>query len=111
VPKGQIEAGQSIGLSPWKTMRLIVLPQALRNVIPAMVGQFISLFKDTTLVFVVGLLDLLRAASVSLNQPEFFAQGLDVVVYPFAALYFWVGSYVMSRESRRLEKKLGVGVR
>jgi len=111
VPKGQIEAGQSIGLSPWKTMRLIVLPQALRNVIPAMVGQFISLFKDTTLVYIVLLLDLLRAAFVSTYQPEFLAQGLDAVVLPFAALYFWVGSYVMSRESRRLEKKLGVGVR
>ncbi len=111
VPKGQIEAGQSIGLSPWKTMRLIVLPQALRNVIPAMVGQFISLFKDTTLVFIVGLLDLLRAVQNSTAQPEFFAQGLDAVVLPFAALYFWVGSFVMSRESRRLEKKLGVGVR
>jgi len=111
VPKGQIEAAQSVGLSPWKTMRLVVLPQALRNVIPAMVGQFISLFKDTTLVFIVGLLDLLRAVQVSTAQPEFVAQGLEAVVLPFAALYFWVGSYVMSRESRRLEKKLGVGVR
>ncbi len=111
VPKGQIEAAQSVGLSPWKTMRLIVLPQALRNVIPAMVGQFISLFKDTTLVFIVGLLDLLRAVQISTAQPEFFAQGLEAVVLPFAALYFWVGSFVMSRESRRLEKKLGVGVR
>ena len=111
VPKGQIEAGQSIGLSPWKTMRMIVLPQALRNVIPAMVGQFISLYKDTTLVYIVGLLDLLRATTISTAQPEFFAQGLDAVVLPLAAVYFWVGSFVMSRESRRLEKKLGVGVR
>ena len=111
VPKGQVEAAQSVGLSPWKTMRLVVLPQALRNVIPAMVGQFISLFKDTTLVYIVGLLDLLRAVTISTAQPEFFAQGLEAVVLPFAALYFWVGSYVMSRESRRLEKKLGVGVR
>jgi general L-amino acid transport system permease protein len=111
VPKGQVEAAQSVGLSPWKTMRLVVLPQALRNVIPAMVGQFISLFKDTTLVFIVGLLDLLRAVQISTAQPEFFAQGLEAVVLPFAALYFWVGSFVMSRESRRLEKKLGVGTR
>jgi general L-amino acid transport system permease protein len=111
VPQGQIEAAQSVGLSPWKTMRLIVLPQALRNVIPAMVGQFISLFKDTTLVSIVGLLDLLRAAQISTAQPEFLAQGLETVTLPFAALFFWVGSYVMSRESRRLESKLGVGVR
>jgi general L-amino acid transport system permease protein len=111
VPKGQVEAAQSVGLAPWKTMRLIVLPQALRNVIPAMVGQFISLFKDTTLVFIVGLLDLLRAAQIATSQSEFQAQGLQAVTLPFAALFFWVGSYVMSRESRRLEKKLGVGVR
>jgi len=111
VPKGQVEAAQSLGLAPWKTMRLIVLPQALRNVIPAMVGQFISLFKDTTLVFIVGLLDLLRAAQISTAQSEFQAQGLQAVTLPFAALFFWVGCYVMSRESRRLERKLGVGER
>jgi general L-amino acid transport system permease protein len=111
VPKGQIEAGQSLGLPPWKTMRLIVLPQALRNVIPAMVGQFISLFKDTTLVSIVGLLDMLRAAQISTAQSEFQAQGLQAVTLPFAALFFWVGCYVMSRESRRLERKLGVGER
>jgi len=111
VPQGQVEAAQSVGLSPWRTMRLIVLPQALRNVIPAMVGQFISLYKDTTLVLIVSLLDLLRAATISTSQPEFVAQGLERVVLPFAALFFWVGSYVMSRESRRLEKKLGVGER
>jgi ABC-type amino acid transport system permease subunit len=62
-------------------------------------------------VFIVGLLDLLKATQVSTAQPEFLAQGLEAVVLPFAALYFWVGSFVMSRESRRLEKKLGVGVR
>jgi general L-amino acid transport system permease protein len=111
VPNGQIEASQALGMAPWKTMSLIVLPQALRNVIPAMVGQFISLFKDTTLVSIVGLLDLLRAAQISTAQPEFFAQGLESVTLPFAAMFFWVGSYVMSRESRRLEHKLGVGVR
>jgi general L-amino acid transport system permease protein len=111
VPRGQVEAGQSLGLPPWKTMRLIVLPQALRNVIPAMVGQFISLFKDTTLVSVVKLLDLLLAAQVSTAQPEFQAQGLQAVTLPFAALFFWVGCRVMSRESRRLERKLGVGER
>lgn len=111
VPQGQVEAAQALGLAPWKTMRLIVLPQALRNVIPAMVGQFIALFKDTTLVAIVGLLDLLRAAAVSTAQPEFQAQGLEAVTLPFAAVFFWVGSYVMSRESRRLERKLGVGVR
>ncbi len=111
VPKGQIEASQALGMSPWKTMRLIVLPQALRATIPAMVGQFISLFKDTTLVSLVGLLDLLEVSSVANNQPDFLAQGFETVTLGFVALVFWVGSYVMSREARRLETKLGVGER
>jgi general L-amino acid transport system permease protein len=111
VPKGQTEAGQALGLAPWKVMRLIVLPQALRAVIPAMVGQFISLFKDTSLLVVVGIVELLQVSSIANNQPEFLGQGLVDVTLPFVALIYWVGSYTMSRESRRLEKKLGVGER
>ncbi len=111
ITRGQYDAAKSLGLGYWPTMLFVILPQALRAMIPNIVTSFISLFKDTTLVYIVLLLDLLRAARVSTLQPEFLAQGLDVVVYPFAAVYFWVGSYVMSRESRRLEKKLGVGVR
>jgi general L-amino acid transport system permease protein len=111
VPKGQVEASQALGLSPWKTMRLIVLPQALRATIPAMVGQFISLYKDTTLVSTVGLPDVLSTTQGVNSQPEFLAQGLERLTLPFAALIFWVGSYTMSREARRLEKRLGVGER
>ncbi|GIU92699.1 MAG: polar amino acid ABC transporter permease [Acidimicrobiia bacterium] len=111
VPRGQVEAAQALGLSPWKTTRLIVLPQALRATIPAMVGQFISLFKDTTLVVVVGLIDILGASQAANSQPEFLAQGLHEVTLPFVGLAFWVGSYTMSREARRLEKRLGVGER
>ncbi len=111
LPKGQTEAGQALGMSPWKITRQIVLPQALRATIPAMVGQFISLFKDTTLVALVGLFDLLGTAQNVTSQPEFFGRDLARVTLPFAALIFWAGSYMMSRESRRLEKKLGVGER
>jgi general L-amino acid transport system permease protein len=111
VPRGQVEAAQAVGLAPWKTMRLIVLPQALRATIPAMVGQFISLFKDTTLVAVIGVLELLDATFIVNSQPSFLGQGLFVLTLGFAALVFWVGSYTMSRESRRLERKLGVGER
>ena len=111
VPKGQTEAGQALGLPAWKVMRLIVLPQALRAVIPAMVGQFISLFKDTSLLVVVGIVELLQVSSIANNQPEFLGQGLVDVTLPFVALIYWVGSFTMSRESRRLEKKLGVGER
>jgi general L-amino acid transport system permease protein len=111
VPHGQVEAGQAVGLAPWTTMRLIVLPQALRATIPAMVGQFISLFKDTTLVAILGVLELLEASFIVNAQPDYLGKGLFVVTLTFAGLVFWVGSYTMSREARRLERKLGVGER
>jgi general L-amino acid transport system permease protein len=111
VPKEQVEAAQALGLSPYKTTRLIVLPQALRAVIPALVGQFISLFKDTSLVAVIGLIDILGVAEVIRNQPEFLAQGLIAETLLFVSFVYWVGSYSMSRESQRLERRLGVGER
>jgi general L-amino acid transport system permease protein len=111
VPLGQIEAAQAVGLSPLKTTRLIVLPQALRSVIPGLVGQFISLFKDTSLVFIVGLSELLAVAQNITKQPDFVAQGLFVETLVFAAFVYWAGSYWMSRESQRLETRLGVGFR
>ena len=112
VPGGQEEAAKALGLSPTKQMFLIVLPQALRNVIPAQIGQFISLFKDTTLAgAALGILDLLKVGEAITQQPEFLGQGLIIETLMFVALLFWVGSFTMSRESQRLERKLGVGVR
>ena len=111
VPKGQVEASQALGMPTWRTMRMIVLPQALRATIPAMVGQFISLFKDTTLVAILGVLELLEATFIVNSQPDFLGQGLFGITLAFAGLVFWVGSFTMSREARRLEKKLGVGER
>ncbi|MBU1228070.1 MAG: amino acid ABC transporter permease [Actinobacteria bacterium] len=111
VDRGQAEAALAVGLSTAKVMRFIVLPQALRAVIPAMVGQFISLFKDTSLLTVIGVLDLLNVSEVANAQGAFLGRGLASVTLPFAGLIYWVGSYTMSRESRRLEHKLGVGER
>lgn len=111
VSRGQREAAQALGLPAWKSMRFIVLPQALRATIPPMVGQFISLWKDTSLVAILGVLDVLRVAFLVNNQPEFLGKGLFALTLPFAALIYWVGSYTMSREARRLEKRLGVGER
>lgn len=111
VPRGQLEAAQSVGLPAWKAMGLVVLPQALRATIPPMVGQFISLYKDTTLVAVLGIGELLETSFVVNSQPAFLGKGLFVVTLAFAGLIFWVGSYTMSREARRLERKLGVGER
>lgn len=111
VPAGQTEAAQALGLSPLRITGLIVLPQALRNVIPAMVGQFISLFKDTTLVSIVGLVDLLRVGRVVTQQPDFLAQGLMAESLVFVGFVFWVCCYTMSKSSQRLERRLGVGQR
>ncbi|HJR18657.1 MAG TPA: amino acid ABC transporter permease [Actinomycetota bacterium] len=111
VPRGQIEAAKAVGLSPLKVTRLIVLPQALRAVIPALVGQFISLFKDTSLIAVIGITELLGVARFVTKQPDFLAQGLEAETLVFVSFIYWVGAYWMSRESRRLELRLGVGVR
>jgi general L-amino acid transport system permease protein len=112
VPNGQLEAGRALGLSPLAVTSRIVLPQALRNVIPALVGQFISLFKDTTLAgAAMGLTDLLAAAQVSTKQPEFQGQRLIAETLTFFLFVFWAGSYTMSNESQRLETRLGVGER
>ena len=112
IPPGQEEAAKAIGLSPVRTTFFIVLPQALRNVIPAQIGQFISLFKDVALAgAAMSVFDLLNAATTITKQPEFAGQRLDVETLAFVALLFWAGSYTMSRESQRLERKLGVGTR
>jgi general L-amino acid transport system permease protein len=111
IPRGQYEAAQAIGLRPWSVMRLVALPQALRAVIPALVGQFISLYKDTTLLAIVGFTEILEIAKSIPSQPSFLGQRLHTVTFAFVALIFWAGSYTMSRESRRLERRLGIGDR
>jgi general L-amino acid transport system permease protein len=111
VPRGQVEAAQAIGLPPVKVLRLIVLPQALRAVIPAMVGQFISLFKDTSLLAIVGFFELLEVANAVTQQDAFRGQGLRPLTLAFVGLIYWAGCSTMSRESQRLERRLGVGER
>lgn len=111
IPKGQIEAAQAVGLPPLKVTRLIVLPQALRNVIPALVGQFISLFKDTSLLAIIGLFELLGVAQTITSQGDFAGQGLLAETLVFVSFVYWVFTYTMSRESQRLETRLGVGER
>jgi general L-amino acid transport system permease protein len=112
LPRGQTEAAQALGLSPVKTTFLVVLPQALRNVIPALVGQFISLFKDTTLAgAAMGLFEIFTVSSAVPSQPDFVGQGLFAETTAFLMLLFWVGCITMSRESQRLERRLGVGER
>lgn len=109
IPRGQFEAAHALGLSGVQTMVFIILPQALRLIIPILVGQFIAVFKDTALVAIVGLLDLVGIAKTVLAQPDFL--GLQREVYVFISLIYWVLSYGMSYLSQQLEAKLGVGKR
>jgi len=76
-----------------------------------MVGQFIALFKDTSLLSIIGLAEFLRISDIANAQPDFVGKGLSPVTYLFVALGYWAFAYTMSKESRRLETKLGVGVR
>jgi general L-amino acid transport system permease protein len=109
IPTGQIEASNALGMNGVQTNLYIVLPQALRSVIPANVGLFISLLKDTTLVTIIGLLELLGISRAVLAQSESF--GAQMEVYVFIAAVFFILCYAMSQASYRLERQLGVGTR
>ena len=109
IPRGQIEAAQAIGLRSWQTNVYVVLPQALRITIPPNVGLFISLLKDTTLVVIIGLLELLGIGRAVLAQPEWLGSSFEV--YMFVAAVFFVLCYALSQASYRLERELGVGER
>ncbi len=104
VPRGQVEAARSMGLNTPLTLTLVVMPQAIKIAIPAIVGQFISLFQDTTLVSIVGLLELLGISRSIISNPEFL--GRHGEVYLFIGLIYWFFCYIMSLGSRKLEEQL-----
>ena len=106
---GQAEAARALGLPGWQTTLLISLPQAIRNVIPAIVGQFIALFKDTSLVYIIGMVDIVEIGRVFISRPEYIASAREMFV--FLAVVFWVFCYGMSYVSRHIERNLGVGER
>ena len=107
VPKGQTEAADSLGLSYWKAQRLIILPQALKISIPGIVNTFIGLYKDTTLVLIIGMLDPLGIGRASLADAVW--AGLAREVYLFIAIFFFLCCFGMSRYSLYLERKLHTG--
>ncbi|MCG6656598.1 amino acid ABC transporter permease [Halomonas campisalis] len=107
IPKGQEEAAAALGMSYWRRMGLIVLPQALKMMIPGIVNTFISLFKDTTLVMIIGLFDLLGIVQAALSDSRWL--GFAVEGYVFAAFLFWIFCFSMSRYSQYLERKLHTG--
>jgi general L-amino acid transport system permease protein len=104
IPRGQVEAANALGLSYWKTTWLITLPQALKISIPGFVNCFISLYKDTTLVVIIGLLDPLGIGRAVLADAKW--AGLSTEIYLFCALFFFVSCFAMSRYSLWLEKRL-----
>lgn len=103
IPKGQYEAAKALGWAYWKMMSVIILPQTLRLVIPGLANNFLSLLKDTTLVAVIGLLDLLGIAKAAMADSEWL--GFTKEAYVFAAIVFWVLCFAISRYSVHLEKK------
>ena len=105
IPGGQYEAAQAVGLSYWKMMRLIVLPQALKIAIPGIVNTFIGLFKDTTLVVTIGLFDILGHARLLQSHPDWNGK-VDYETFLIAAIFFFVICLSMSRYSINLEKRL-----
>jgi general L-amino acid transport system permease protein len=104
VPEGQAEAAQALGLGYWRIQRMIVLPQALRIALPAMTNEVIALFKNTTLVLIVSIFDLLGIAQAALADPAWV--GMNMEAYVFAGAIYWLGCFSLSQWSRLREKRL-----
>jgi general L-amino acid transport system permease protein len=104
VPRGQIEAARALGLNPLQTQAKVVLPQALKVALPALVGQFITLFQDTTLLSLIGLMELLGTARSVLANPQFL--GRNAEVYLVLAVLFWCCCTALALGSRALERRL-----
>jgi general L-amino acid transport system permease protein len=109
MPKGQYEGAMSLGLGYWKMMAFIILPQALRIVIPGIVNTFIGLFKDTTLVSVIGIFDFVRTIEASRVDPSWAAPTVNTTGYAFAAIFYFIFCFAMSRYSITIERRLAAG--
>jgi len=104
LPRGQYDAAKSLGMGYWRMHFLIIMPQALKLVIPGIANTFLALVKDTPLIFVVGLLELAGMIGLAKTNPEWL--GMATEGYVFAAFVFWIICFAMSRYSQNLEKKL-----
>ena len=107
LPKGQTEAAQSLALGYWRTQMLVILPQALKMVIPGLVNTIIALFKDTSLVIIIGLMDFFSSVQQATVAPEWL--GMSTEGYVFAAAVYWIFCFSMSRYSQHLEKRFHTG--
>src|SRR6202012_2785559 len=106
IPRGQYEAAQALGLPYWRMMILVILPQALRFALPNIVNVFIALFKDTTLVFVVGIFDFLRTIEAARSDPHWITPLTSTTGYAFAALFYFICCFGMARYARGVEARL-----
>jgi general L-amino acid transport system permease protein len=109
IPKGQYEAAHALGLGYWQALRLVILPQALKVTIPNIVNTFIALFKDTTLVFFVGIFDFLKTIEAAGADPKWATPVTSATGYVFAAMVYFVCCYAMSGYARRIEARLSAG--
>ena len=109
IPRGQYEAADALSLRYWRKTRLVILPQALKISIPPLVNTFIAFFKDTSLVVIIGLFDLLTSIKVSLQEPAWTGYGVEA--YIFASVVYFAFCFTMSRYSQRLERDLTPGAR
>ena len=109
IPKGQYEAANAMALTFWQGMRLIILPQALKLVIPGIVNTFIGLFKDTSLVLIIGLFDLLGIIQQNMTDPNWISPGTPATGFVFAAFVFFIFCFGMSRYSAYMERRLDTG--
>lgn len=107
LPKGQYEAAESLGLGYWRMQGLVILPQALKMVIPGLVNTIISLFKDTSLVIIIGLFDLFSSIQQATVDPTWL--GMSTEGYVFAAMVYWIFCFSMSRYSQHLESRFNTG--
>jgi general L-amino acid transport system permease protein len=109
MPRGQSEGAMALGLGYWQSMRLVILPQALTTVIPGIVSTFIGLFKDTTLVAIVGIADFLRTVDSARLDPNWAGPTISTTSYVVAAMVYWVFCFGMSRYSQYTERRLNTG--
>jgi general L-amino acid transport system permease protein len=109
IPKGQYEAANAMALTFWQGTRLVTMPQALKLVIPGIVNTFIGLFKDTSLVLIIGLFDLLGIVQQNMNDPNWISPATPATGFVFAAFVFFIFCFGMSRYSAYMEQRLDTG--
>jgi len=109
IPLGQLEAARALGLNPFQVTALVILPQALRAAVPALVNEFLTLFKDTSLVFIIGLIDLLQAGRVVFTNPNWLGTQREVLF--FIGVIYFICCFAMAYAAKQVEKALGLGKR